>query len=202
MFTGIVQRLCQVADVRRKPGLMSYVIDLSEEASNHLKIGASISVDGVCQTVTSLQGSLAGFDAIQETLDKTTLCHLNEGQWVNIERSACFGEEIGGHILSGHVYGTARIARIENSENNKKFIFDVPRAWMKYFFAKGYIALDGVSLTLVDVDAKGKLSVCLIPETLRVTTFSFKTEGDEVNVEIDAQTQIIVDTVERMLTHL
>lgn len=200
MFTGIVKGLCPIADLQKRPGLLKYSVELPQELLEGLQIGASVSVNGVCQSVVTQAGSKVWFDAIQETLDKTTLAHLQVGERVNIERSAKFSDEIGGHILSGHVFGTARVHEILDSENNKKMTFQCPVEWTRYLFPKGYVALDGASLTLVDVDAQqGLFSVHLIPETLRVTTLGLKKQGDLMNLEFDSQTQVIVDTVERVL---
>ncbi|MEK7532799.1 MAG: riboflavin synthase, partial [Patescibacteria group bacterium] len=119
---------------------------------------------------------------------------------VNIERSASLGDEIGGHLLSGHIMGTAEITDIDHSDNNHRVTFRAPREWMKYIFSKGFIALDGCSLTIVEVDKTAStFTVWLIPETLRVTTFGFKKVGDKVNVEIDSRTQTIVDTVQALM---
>lgn len=199
MFTGIVKGLFKVGKLEKKPHMTSFAITFNEELLNGLQTGASVSVDGVCLTVTRINGKQVWFDVIQETLNKTTLKHLEEELQVNIERSARFGDEIGGHLLSGHVYGTSKIHKIEHFENNKIVTFKADPTWMKYFFPKGYIALDGVSLTLVDVLQDGYFTVHLIPETLRLTKFGTKIEGDLVNVELDSQTQAVVDTVERAM---
>ena len=210
MFTGIVKGLFPVLDIQRQTGLLKYSVWFSDTSGflEGLEIGASIAVNGVCQSVVkiekhtreSLPGSKVWFDAIQETLDRTTLDSLIPGAKANVERSARFSDEIGGHVLSGHVFGVAQIVEILEKENNKKMVFQCPSAWMKYFFSKGFIAVDGASLTLVDVEREsGRFSVHLIPETLRSTTFGFKKVGDQVNIELDAQTQAIVETVERVL---
>jgi riboflavin synthase len=193
MFTGIVQKLVPVASVERQPHLLKYAIQLDDCAN--LELGASIAVDGVCQTVVKIDGGHVWFDAIEETLQKTTLKHVTSGLRVNVERAARFGDEIGGHQVSGHVYGTAKIVDIKDNQ----YTFQLPTEWMKYFFKKGYIAIDGVSLTIVDAHRDGKLTVHLIPETLARTTLGFKKVGDLVNIEIDAQTQVIVETIERVL---
>ena len=150
-------------------------------------------------TVVKIENHYVWFDVIPETIQRTNLKFIEEGDLVNVERSARFGDEIGGHILSGHIMVIAEIDQKSAYESNQGVTFKIDPQWIKYFFSKGYIALDGVSLTLVDVDPKGKFSVHLIPETLRMTTFGFKKEGDRVNVELDTQTQIIVDTLERIL---
>lgn len=199
MFTGIVKGLCKVEALEVKKGMAHYAIAFTPELLKGLVLGASVSIDGICQTAVRIEGQQVWFDAIEETLKRTTLKNLRVGQKVNIERSAKFGDEIGGHVLSGHIYGTAQIKKIDKWDNNQSVTFQCPKEWTKYLFSKGYIALDGVSLTLVDVDTNGFFSVHLIPETLRLTTFGFKKEGDLVNIEFDSQTQSIVDTVERVL---
>ena len=134
---------------------------------------------------------------IGETLQRTTLKQLGKGDFVNIERAARFGDEIGGHLLSGHIMGTAHIESIERTAHNCVMWLRCSLEWGKYLFSKGYIALNGASLTLVDVEkATGLFSVHLIPETLRQTTLGAKKAGDLVNIEIDAQTQAIVETIE------
>jgi riboflavin synthase len=200
MFTGIVQALLPVVELVRSPGLLRIGLALPEAQRRGLALGASVAVDGVCLTVAEMAGERVYFDAMAETLRKTTLGSLAEGDLVNVERSASVGDEIGGHLVSGHVMGTAEIVAIERPEGNHAARFRVPAAWMKYVLPKGFIALDGASLTVVDTDrARGEFSVWFIPETLRRTTFGRKGVGARVNVEIDARTQAIVDTVEAVL---
>lgn len=204
MFTGIVQGLFKVADVVQNPQLIQYSVDFGSESNELLEsltLGASVAVNGVCQTVVRIDGGKVWFDAIQETLSRTTLDKLRVGQFVNIERAAKWGDEIGGHLVSGHVYGRAQIFKIEKIENNSIFTIQCPIEWMKYFFSKGFVAINGVSLTLGDVrPSTGAITVYLIPETLRATTFGQLHEGDWVNIEFDSQTQTIVDTVERVMS--
>jgi riboflavin synthase len=200
MFTGIVQACVPVTRVDRKPGLVTYTVALPEDLLRGLEPGASVSIDGVCHTVVSIEGAGVTFDAMQETLATTTIGQLAEGARVNVERSAAMGDEIGGHVLSGHVIGTAEIVAVRDSENNHVKTFRVPAEWMKYVFAKGFIALDGASLTLAHVDRQNcTFEVWFIPETMKRTALGFKGTGARVNVEIDSRTQIIVDTVERVL---
>lgn len=194
MFTGIVAKLVPVVAVEKHSHWLKYAIEIHEQ--ENLSLGASISVDGVCQTVVAIQGSYVWFDVIQETLEKTTLSDLQLGQLVNIERAARFGDEIGGHFVSGHVYGTATILKIEEN----RYTLGCPPEWMKYFFKKGFVAIDGVSLTIVDVNLEGSFTVHLIPETLSRTTLGIKRAGSRVNIELDSQTQTIVETIERMAT--
>lgn len=199
MFTGIVQSLRPVKAVIPLPGRLRYAVDLGAALTNHLQAGASVAIDGVCQTATTIEGTLVWFDAIDETLKKTTLKNLTPGQLVNIERAARFGDEIGGHLLSGHVYGVAEIADIQRPQGNCIITLQCPPIWTRYLFEKGFVALDGASLTLVDIAAAGTFTVHLIPETLQRTTLGTKDVGALVNVEIDAHTQAIVDTVERIM---
>ncbi|WP_148863220.1 riboflavin synthase subunit alpha [Marinobacter fonticola] len=197
MFTGIIQGQAHVTAVDQRPGLSTIVLEFPADRVQGVEIGASISINGTCLTVTRQQGNQLYFDAMQETLRLTTLGDLKTNDSVNFERAARVGDEIGGHLLSGHVHTTATVERIEPSENNLTLVFRVPQAWMKYIFAKGYIAIEGASLTIGTV-TEDTFNVHLIPETLRVTTFTQLAEGDRVNIEIDSQTQTIVDTLARM----
>ncbi len=200
MFTGIVRGKFPVVLIEDKPGLRQFDVELSSELVEGVKFGASIAVDGVCLTVARLQGNQVGFDAMEETLCKTTIGELKQGDQVNIERSARMGDEIGGHIMSGHISTMAEIVAVETPENNKVITFSVSPEWMKFIFSKGFIGLDGASLTVVDADkTKGTFQVWFIPETLRLTRFGEKKVGDRVNVEIDSGTQTIVETIENYL---
>lgn len=201
MFTGIVQARVTVSAVLKKPGLITFTLTLPEPYRDDLKTGASIAVDGVCLTAVEIDHGRVTFDAMQETLHRTTLGDLAVGKTVNVERSFKMGDEVGGHIVSGHVHGKVQINQVDDSiQNNRVITFKVPPPLMKYIFSKGYVALDGVSLTIVDVDkTQNTLTVYFIPETLARTTFGIKEVGDFVNIEIDTQTQAIVDTVERIL---
>ncbi|MEE8057114.1 MAG: riboflavin synthase subunit alpha [Pseudomonadales bacterium] len=200
MYTGIVQGSYAIQHVERKSGLHTLSIDLPEKLLQGLDIGASVGVDGVCLTVTTIEDCRVSFDVMQQTLSLTTLGGLNEGDRVNIERSAKQGVEIGGHILSGHIDGCVEIVAVEVPENNRFISYRAPSEKMKYIFQKGFIGLNGCSLTVASVDrAANSFKVCFIPETLRVTTHQEKQLGDKVNFEIDRQTQAIVDTVENFL---
>jgi riboflavin synthase len=198
MFTGIVQGAFPVREIVRKDSALSYAVELPNELRADLKLGASVCVDGVCQTVARLRGDLVGFDANDETLRVTTLGSLVEGSLAHVERSARQGDENGGHVLSGHVDGTAEIVGVERSAENLALTFRVPAELSRYVFNKGFIALHGASLTVNRWDeATRTFRVHLIPETIRLTTFGQKKMGDRVNLEIDRQTQVIVDTIDR-----
>lgn len=200
MFTGIVQGLACVAQLVQKEGLRSLRLELPAGFSTGLAVGASVAVDGVCLSVTALHGAHgADFDVMQQSLGLTTLGLLVVGSRVNVERAAKEGAEIGGHPLSGHIDFTARLSAVRQPENNHVMGITVPAPWMRYIFAKGYIAINGASLTVAEArrgsGGAGEFEVWLIPETLRMTTFADKQVGDFLNIEIERSTQVIVDTV-------
>ncbi|MGE3318125.1 MAG: riboflavin synthase subunit alpha [Candidatus Berkiella sp.] len=201
MFTGIIKAMAKIAWVSHTSALTRYKIALPPEILVDLETGASISVNGVCQTVVSIENQTILFEAIEDTLKRTSLAQLSVGQKVNIERSMKMGDEIGGHLLSGHVMGTARITNMRSpTPEQRVFEITCDKRWMRFILHKGYIALNGVSLTVGDVfPERGAFTVNLIPETLKLTTFGEAVEGDLINIEIDSQTQAIVETVERVL---
>ncbi len=197
MFTGIVQGKFPLQSLQQEKGLLHAEIDMGS-LSQDLNIGASVAIAGVCLTVVETRGACVRFDVIQETLDKTTLGGLRVGQLVNVERSARVGDEIGGHRVSGHVTGTVTVRERKESVNNCVLTFACDPSWMEHLLPKGFVALDGCSLTIVDVGSDW-FTVHLIPETLRVTTFGERRVGDKINLEFDPETQAIVATVKRYL---
>ena len=200
MFTGIVKGLGQITALSDTPGLRSLEVTLPEGLGQGLQRGASVAIGGVCLTVTDIAGDRVSFDSMAETLERTTLGRLQLGSAVNVERSYRIGDEVGGHLVSGHVAGLATIAAITSTATNHVVTFAADPAWMKYLLPKGFVALDGCSLTVSDVDrAAATFRIWFIPETMRLTTFGQKGVGDVVNLEIDSSTQAIVDTVESYL---
>jgi len=196
MYTGIVSGTFPVKEIVRHTGMSTFSIELDERHLEGLEIGASVGIEGVCMTVIKIDGLLAFFDASMETLSRTTLGRLEEGDMVNIERSAKAGAEVGGHPISGHIDDMAEVVHIDRPENNCVITVKLPDEYLKYVFNKGFIALNGCSLTISELDKEaGTFKVYLIPETLRLTTFDKTKPGDPVNFEIDRQTQIMVDTV-------
>ena len=200
MFTGIVQGIARVAQLSDRPGLRSIRLEVPQVLARGLSVGASVSVDGVCLTVSALHADNAvAFDVMEQTLAVTTLRSLTLGSRVNVERAARDGAEIGGHALSGHIDFMAQVAGLRQPENNHVLRLAVPAPWMRYVFAKGYIAVNGASLTVAEAgreaDGSGWFEVWLIPETLRMSTFADKRVGDAMNVEIERSTQVMVDTV-------
>ena len=191
MFTGIVQGTGCVQSVRRDSVV---TIDVQIPSTDGLEIGASVSIDGVCLTATSVSDTVT-FDVIPETLDRTTLGSLSSGSNVNVERALKFGDELGGHLLSGHIMGTAEIVAVENQD----YTIQCPPEMAEYIQEKGYIAVDGISLTIGKTSGEGGFDVHIIPETLRLTTLGSKGVGDQVNIEIDAMTQAVVETTKRLM---
>ncbi|MCG3862949.1 MULTISPECIES: riboflavin synthase subunit alpha [unclassified Photobacterium] len=198
MFTGIVQGTAEIISITKKQDFQTHVIRMPAHLLSGVELGASVAHNGCCLTVTDINDDLWSFDLMQETLNVTNLGLLKEGDVVNVERAAKFGDEIGGHSMSGHIMCTAEVSNVVTSENNHQIWFTLPQAQMKYVFTKGYIGIDGISLTIGDV-VENRFNVNLIPETLQRTNLKSRAIGDVINIEIDPQTQAIVDTVERVL---
>ena len=198
MFTGIVQSTATVVQIIKKENFQTHIIELDDSLLNNLQLGASIAHNGCCLTITKINGYRISFDLMQETLKVTNLGDLVIGDRVNIERAACFGDEIGGHQMSGHILFTAKVKEVIETENNCQIWLQIPEQYKKFIFSKGYIGIDGISLTIGDVDGTS-FNVNLIPETLQRTNISTRKPGDRINIEIDPQTQAIVETVERIM---
>ncbi|WP_037586226.1 riboflavin synthase [Stenoxybacter acetivorans] len=198
MFTGIVQGVGEIVDIEEKSQFRTHRVRLPENAANGLVIGASVANNGCCLTITQIQGDVVSFDLMAETLAKTNLGALKAGEKVNIERAARFGDEIGGHMMSGHIITTTEITRIDTDSNNRTLWFRLPESIKPYILTKGFVGLDGCSLTIGEV-TETEFNVHLIPETLNRTLFGQRQTGGIINVEIDAQTQAVVDTVRRVL---
>ena len=200
MYTGIITDKRPVVSIKEQNDLKTLTLTFTEKLLVGLETSASVSVAGVCLTVTNITDKDVSFDIMQETLDKTTLGELQVGDVANVERSAQMNAEVGGHAMAGHVFGTGKIVQRDDRDSTCSLTVSVPHEWMKYILQKGYIGLDGASLTVNDPSAQeGTFVIHLIPETLAITTFNEKKVGDKLNVEIDYQTQTVVDTVERVL---
>ena len=198
MFTGIVTHCAPVSSAEVKDGIMRLVLDVPSGFTKGLERGASIAINGVCLTVIEWDDTSAAFDVIDETLNKTNLVGIQPGTLVNLERAARFGDEIGGHPLSGHIHTQAEVVRVEKSEANVAMILSFEDAWKPYVISKGYIAINGCSLTIGKVE-DNQFWLHLIPETLNITNLDAVEPGTKLNIEIDHQTQVIVDTVERYM---
>lgn len=199
MYMGLVQGVADIVKAEHLPGRLALVLRFPPHLAEELTLGASVAVEGVCLSVTSIDGNLIGFDATKGTLDVTNLGTLNHTQ-LNIERSARMGDEIGGHITAGHISATAEIVGFEkDAEEHMWLKLRVPAPWNRYVFNRGYLAINGCSLTVAALQ-NDVITINLIPETLRQTTFSLYSVGDAVNFEVDHQTMVMVDTMESVVT--
>ncbi|HEU0118672.1 MAG TPA: riboflavin synthase [Alphaproteobacteria bacterium] len=193
MFTGIVQDIGEIASID-KQGDWTIAIKTRKFPLDKTAIGASISCSGVCLTVIEKAAAQFKVRVSMETLSKTTAVHWREGGKINLEPALKMGDELGGHLLSGHVDGLARVTDKSVSGDSIIYIFDVPRAFAKFIAPKGSVAIDGVSLTINAVDDT-RFGINIIPHTQKETTLASLNQGDEANFEID----MIARYVERML---
>lgn len=186
MFTGIIEGIGKIKKIDKKTKNRS-AVTMTVDLGNHtrgLKIGQSVALNGVCLTVTKVSKSICNFEMIEETIKKTDLGNLTIGSQVNIERSVKVGERMEGHFVLGHVDGVGIIKKIENKPKEVKVWFQIPKNLSKYVIKKGSIAVDGISLTVVD-KKNSIASVCLIPHTMKITNFHSKKIGDKINIETD-----------------
>lgn len=194
MFTGIITDIGEL--VERAGGRLAIRCGY---AADSIAIGASISCDGACLTATTVapsgSGSLFTVDVSNETLSKTTLGDWRPGQRINLERSLRAGDELGGHIVSGHVDGVARIVDIRPDGDSRRFTVEAPPGLARYIASKGSVALDGISLTVNEVD-QSRFGINLIPHTLTHTTWGAKKPGDRANLEIDVLARYVLRAME------
>ncbi|MDY6468272.1 riboflavin synthase subunit alpha [Acinetobacter faecalis] len=201
MYTGIVQGLEKVLEVRQGDGFSTIIVSNRNNFFQDVFIGASVAINGVCLTATHIDSdqNTVHFDISNLTNQLTTLKFLEAGTEINIERSAKVGAENGGHNLYGHIEGTAKVVNLVRTGETLHLDIEIPEGNIKYFFLKGFIGLNGCSLTVNRVDRNTQqISVDLIPETLRLTTWKDVKIGDDVNYEIDQMTRTMVDTLENI----
>jgi riboflavin synthase len=202
MFTGIVQGVATVQTTQSIGRNKRLEVIFPAGVMLGQQLGASVAINGVCLTVAEIAHDLLTFDVIDTTLALTNIGLLQVGDLVNFERAAKMGDEVGGHIMSGHIMTSVKVSRIEKIEESVHIRFTTDRQnevdARRYLFNKGYVGLNGSSLTISDI-GNDWIEVSLIPETLRLTTFGVLSLGGRVNLEIDAHTQATVDTVERIL---
>ena len=196
MYTGIVAGTAPILDITEGDSIRTFSVDLSG-FDEGLETGASVSLDGVCMTVASIDSGRVTFDAISETLERTTLSHRTAGDLLNVERSMKLGDELGGHILSGHVMTTSEILEFGIVGEGADLRISTPDGCGPFILEKGFITIDGMSLTVGKCDEES-FRLHIIPETLRITTIEKKAIGDRVNIEIDSRTQAVVETILRM----
>ena len=186
MFTGIVEgigKVKKISKITKNRSAIQMIVDLGKH-SKGLKAGQSVALNGVCLTVTKLSRDGCTFEMIEETTKKTDLGNLKPGGIVNIERSLKAGDRLEGHFVLGHVDGVGIIKKIEKKPKEVQVWFQIPRNLSKYVVKKGSIAIDGISLTVVEIK-NNMASVCLIPHTIEVTNFKTKKIGDKINIETD-----------------
>ena len=196
MFSGIVQGFSKKIEVKSKDYGINLSVRVTKKFTKGLKKGDSVAVNGVCLTVKKFNSDTINFDVIHESLKLTNLKSLNSELPLNLERSLKMGDEIGGHLVSGHVHSKGKILDFKKSKETLLKI-ELPKSIKGYILKKGYVALNGISLTVVNVDSKS-FSVSLIPETLENTNLKFLKKGDLLNIEADQQTVTIVETIKKL----
>lgn len=200
MYTGIVQGLGRIVTLSPTISGLHITLRVPPALLKDLQIGASVSVEGVCLSVVTIAGDLVAFDAVHATLERTNLGDRLVGDVVNLERSAKQGDENGGHAMYGHVSDTARICAMQLDGAHAHIALHVRAPWRRYLFPRGFLSINGCSLTLAEADAElGYCRVNLIPETVRVTSFFQFKVGDRLNIEVEQQTQVMVDVIERVI---
>jgi riboflavin synthase len=197
MFTGLIEAVSTVKSARRSEDSMLLTVDLGELAGDS-GIGDSIAVNGACLTVSSLEGSLASFELSTETLEKTTLNKLTPSSQVNVERSLKATDRFGGHIVLGHIDGKATIKAVEKHGRFADIKFAAGPDLLDGMVVKGSVAVDGISLTIADMD-QNSFSVAIIPETLKRTTLSRAKIGEEVNIETDIIVKAVKKQIDKIL---
>jgi riboflavin synthase len=193
MFTGIVRELGRVTAVEGGEDGVQLVV-AAPATAGEAAIGDSVSVNGVCLTVTDATNGSLSFDAVPETLHRSSLGRLAPGHAVNLEPALRAGEPLGGHYVQGHVDGVAAIRRSDPEGDGRRVWIDMPKELRRYLVEKGSVAVEGVSLTVADLDEDG-FAVALVPHTLAATTLGARGPGDEVNIEVD----VLAKYVERLL---
>lgn len=200
MFTGIIQGTGTIIDINKNNSVLNLDVKIPQPIAKRLTIGDSLALDGVCLTVTGISDGNVSFDVVNETQNRTIISNYNKNSVINLETSLEFGQQVGGHLVSGHVQALGTIKEVEINGDTKNILLEIPDDYCKYIFEKGYIAINGCSLTIGKV-IKNTFYVHLIPETLRATNLDNLIYGDTANLELDQNTITIVDTTERILSN-
>ena len=198
MFSGIVQEIGKVKEFVKEKDIYNLSIDCSSDLLSNLKKGASISVNGVCLTVKDSNPEMLRFDLVEETIKRTNFQIIKAGDNVNLERSLKIGDEIGGHLVSGHIHGTSKVISMDIRDESWDVEFSVEPFMHDYILHKGYVAIYGCSLTVGEVSSESFM-IHLIPETLSITNLFQLQQNSIVNVELDQNTVVIADTVKKYL---
>lgn len=194
MFTGIVEATGRIVRTEPRGGDVRLVVDGGKLGLDDVAIGDSIAVSGVCLTAVAIEGNTFAVDVSNETLSRTSLGTLGDGARVNLEKALRLADRLGGHLMAGHVDGLGRVAAIQPDARSQRWTFELPAELARYAAPKGSIAIDGVSLTINEVDGR-RFGVNLIPHTFEVTTLGDRKVGDAVNIEVD----MIMRYVERLM---
>jgi riboflavin synthase len=195
MFTGIIEGVGSIKEIERDEDHARLVVSVEKDLLSDAHLGDSISVNGVCLTAVELEENTVSFDAVYETMRRSSLGYLAVGDQVNIERAMKADSRFGGHMVQGHVDAVGTIASIRQHDNSFSIFIDVPRDLMRYIVSKGSISVDGISLTVVDADDR-TFSVAIIPHTWEHTNLSERVAGDAVNIETD----IVGKYIERIVS--
>ena len=198
MFSGIVQTVGKIESIKDKNHIKTIRIETHGDYLEDIAIGQSVSVDGVCLSLVKKNNEYCEFEAVEETINRTTLGSYMQGTKVNLEKSLKFGDTVGGHFVSGHIHTRGRIVEVELVGESKNILVEIEEKWIKYLTEKGYISVNGASITIGKV-SKNTFYVHLIPETLKTTNLDELIYDNYVNLEFDQATIAIVDTTERLI---
>ena len=198
MFSGIVQTVGKIESIKDKNHIKTIRIETHGNYLEDIAIGQSMSVDGVCLSLVKKNNEYCEFEAVEETINRTTLGRYKQGTKVNLEKSLKFGDTVGGHFVSGHIHTRGRIVEVELVGESKNILVEIEEKWIKYLTEKGYISVNGASITIGKV-SKNTFYVHLIPETLKTTNLDELIYDNYVNLEFDQATIAIVDTTERLI---
>lgn len=205
MFAGIVEQLATIESISSAPSAVGYGGTATRlrialgPMSAEIAPGASVAINGVCLTLVEQSGGVASFDAVPETMRRTNLGGLHAGDRVNVERSLCFGDRVDGHFVQGHVECVGRVRSSSPERGDHRLTIEIPPEYLRFVIPKGSVAIDGVSMTVVDV-ADGTFSVAVIPTTWRCTTLGLRGAGNLLNVETDIVSRTIITRVDALLT--
>ena len=198
MFSGIVQTVGKIESIKDKNHIKTIRIETHGDYLKDIAIGQSVSVDGVCLSLVKKNNEYCEFEAVEETINRTTLGSYKQGTKVNLEKSLKFGDTVGGHFVSGHIHTRGRIVEVELVGESKNILVEIEEKWIKYLTEKGYISVNGASITIGKV-SKNTFYIHLIPETLKTTNLDELIYDNYVNLEFDQTTIAIVDTTERLI---